>query len=126
MMKIKTTAILVIITFCSIISFGQNTIAEISKDIPKNEYAILEVRLNMEDEFRTLEGRESQGLSRVALYTGKNKTKEVLSKGFTGYNDVVTYINEMKDAGWVLEKTYSLNGTSLMITHYVFRKNKKG
>jgi hypothetical protein len=105
-------------------SFAQNRIEELSKSSNKNDYAILEVRLNMEDEFRTLEGRDTQGMSRIALYTGKNKEKELLSKGFLGYNQVVEYLNEMKEYGWILEDTYSITGSFLIINHYVFRKKK--
>ena len=105
-------------------SFAQNRIEELSKSSNKNDYAILEVRLNMEDEFRTLEGRDTQGMSRIALYTGKNKEKELLSKGFLGYNQVVEYLNEMKEFGWILEDTYSITGSFLIINHYVFRKKK--
>ncbi len=103
---------------------GQNKIESISKASSKNDYAILEVRLNMEDEFRTLEGRDNEGLSRIALYTGENKEHEILNKGFLGYNQVVNYINEMKDNGWVLEDTYSITGSFLILNHYVFRKKK--
>lgn len=104
--------------------FGQNKIETISKNAAKNDYAILEVRLNMEDEFRTLEGRDNEGLSRIVLFTGENKDHEILNKGFLGYNQVVTYINEMKDNGWVLEDTYSITGSFLILNHYVFRKKK--
>ncbi len=111
--------------FISTFTFGQNTISELSKDVEKGTYCILEVRLNMEDEFRTVEGRDTEGLARVALFLGDNEQKEVLSKGFNGYNKVVMYLNEMKDHGWVLENTYSLKGSSLLITHYIFIKKKK-
>lgn len=109
----------------STITFGQNTISGLSKGVDKGTYCILEVRLNMEDEFRTVEGRDTEGLARVALFLGDNPQKEVLSKGFTGYNTVVNYLNEMKDNGWELDNTYSLKGSSLLITHYVFVKKKK-
>lgn len=104
--------------------YSQNKIETISKTASKNDYAILEVRLNMEDEFRTLEGRDNEGLSRIVLFTGENKEKEVLNKGFLGYNQVVNYLNEMKDNGWVLEHTYSITGSFLIVNHYVFRKKK--
>lgn len=106
------------------ISFGQNTITDLSKDVKKGTYSILEVRLNMEDEFRTVEGRDTEGLARVALFLGGNEGKEVLSKGFTGYNKVVTYLNEMQANGWILQDTYTLAGSSLITTHYVFVKKK--
>lgn len=104
--------------------FGQNSIKSLSENANKGDYAILEVRLNMEDEFRTVEGRDTEGLARVSLFTGKNKDKEILSKGFNGYNDIVTYLNEMKSNGWILEEVYTLQGSALIITHYVFYKKK--
>lgn len=121
MIKIPNTAALLLIAG---FTFGQNSIEDLSKDVKKGEYAILEIRLNMEDEFRTVEGRDTEGLARVALFTGDNNKHEVLSKGFTGYNKVVSYLNEMKNNGWVLEDTYTLEGSSLIITHYVFKKKK--
>jgi hypothetical protein len=108
----------------SVASFGQNSIKGLSTTVKKGDYAILEVRLNMEDEFRTVEGRDNEGLSRIALFTGQNKDREILSKGFNGYNDVVHYLNEMKQYGWILVDTYTLKGNSLIITHYMFQKVK--
>jgi hypothetical protein len=113
------------IIFCfSLLSHGQNSIKGLSSTIKKGEYAILEVRLNMEDEFRTVEGRDNEGLSRLALFTGQNKDREILSKGFSGYNEVVKYLNEMKQYGWNLVETYTIKGNSLIITHYLFQKTK--
>ena len=123
-MKNKIILIICAVVFSLTTAISQNRIEELSKESKKNDYAILEVRLNMEDEFRTLEGRDTQGMSRVALYTGKNKDKELLNKGFLGYNQVVEYLNEMKDNGWILEDTYSITGSFLIINHYVFRKKK--
>lgn len=125
-MKLKTKLILTltICLFTLVNTFSQSRIEELSETANKNDYAILEVRLNMEDEFRTLEGRDTQGMSRIALYTGLNKEKELLSKGFLGYNQVVQYLNEMKSNGWVLEDTYSITGSFLILNHYVFRKKK--
>jgi hypothetical protein len=111
-------------TFCSMTNWAQNEINTLSKDVQKGSYAILEVRLNMEDEFRTVEGRDNEGLSRIALFTGQNKEKEILNKGFNGFNDVVVYLNEMKKNGWLLIETYTIKGNSLIITHYVFEKKK--
>jgi len=113
--------------FISLFSFsiwGQNEITTLSKESQKGSYAILEVRLNMEDEFRTVEGRDNEGLSRIALFTGKNKDKEIISKGFEGYNQVVEYLNEMKKNGWILMETYTIKGNSLILTHYLFEKKK--
>jgi hypothetical protein len=94
-------------------------------NVEKGSYVILEVRMQLEGEFQTVEGNLSANLSRVAVFTGKNKDKEVLSKGFEGFNKVVQYINDMKDAGFELEETYPMKGNSLLITHYVFVKVKK-
>lgn len=107
------------LSFCS-----QNSIKSLSQQTSKGDYAVLEVRLNMEDEFRTVEGRDNEGLSRIALFTGTNKDKEILNKGFNGFNDVVKYLNEMKQNGWILIETYTIKGNSLIITHYVFEKKK--
>lgn len=105
--------------------FGQKTITELSSNLAKGSYSIMEVRLNMEDEFRTLEGRDSKGLARISLFTGKNQNEEVLTKGFEGFNSVVTLMNEMKDNGWKVVDTYPIKGNSLLITHYVFEKVSK-
>ena len=45
----------------------------------------------MEDEFRTLEGRDSKGLARISFFTGKGEDKCLLSKGFKGVDHVVSY-----------------------------------
>lgn len=118
---IYTTALL----FIAGLTFGQNSIKGLSQEVEKGSYAILEVRLNMEDEFRTVEGRDTEGLARIALFTGDNDDRQILFKGFNGYNKVVAYLNEMKDNGWVLEETYTIPGSALIITHYVFVKKKK-
>ena len=108
----------------STITFAQDkTLIDLS-DVEKGEYVILEVRMQLEDEFQTVEGNEAASLSRIALFTGKNQQKEVLSKGFKGYNEIVLYLNQMKSEGFVLEETYSIKGNSLIITHYVFIRKK--
>ncbi len=94
-------------------------------EVDKGSYVILEVRMQLEDEFQTVEGNQSANLSRIAVFTGKNKDKEVLSKGFEGYNQVVNYLNDMKAAGFELEEAYPMKGNSLLITHYIFKKVKK-
>ena len=123
-MMTKLSLMIGLLLLSTVANTAQNRIEEISENSKKNDYAILEVRLNMEDELRTLEGRDTQGMSRIALYTGKNKDKELLSKGFLGYNQVVDYMNEMKANGWILDDTYSITGSFLIINHYVFRKKK--
>ena len=102
-----------------------NSIKSVVSSLEKGTYVILEVRMQLEDEFQTVEGNQSANLSRVAVFTGTNNGKEIISKGFTGFNSVVAYLNEMKDAGYSLEESYPLKGNSLMITHYIFKKVKK-
>jgi hypothetical protein len=90
----------------------------------KGDYAIIEVRLNKEDEFRTIEG-SSSSLARISVFTGNNQGAEVVSKGFDGINSIVQIINELKKSGWKLVNVYSLKGESLIITHYVIERVKK-
>jgi len=125
MKEINKTLITIAITLCSVIGFSQNTVKELSDGIEKGQYGIVEVRLNMEDEFRTLEGRESKGLARISFFTGKGEDKCLLSKGFKGVDHVVIILNEMNENGWKLVSTYPIRGTSLLITHYLFVKVKK-
>jgi hypothetical protein len=125
MKEINKTLITIAITLCSVIGFSQNTVKQLSDGIEKDQYGIVEVRLNMEDEFRTLEGRESKGLARISFFTGKGEDKCLLSKGFKGVDHVVIILNEMNENGWKLVSTYPIRGTSLLITHYVFVKVKK-
>lgn len=125
MKKINKTLITIAIALCSIIGFSQNTVKELSDGIEKGQYGIVEVRLNMEDEFRTLEGRDSKGLARISFFTGKGEDKCLLSKGFRGVDHVVIILNEMNENGWKLVSTYPIRGSSLLITHYVFVKVKK-
>ena len=125
MKEINKSLITIAITLCSVIGFSQNTVKELSDGIEKGQYGIVEVRLNMEDEFRTLEGRDSKGLARISFFTGKGEDKCLLSKGFKGVDHVVIILNEMNENGWKLVSTYPIRGTSLLITHYVFVKVKK-
>ncbi|MGB0887182.1 MAG: hypothetical protein ACPGSL_03570 [Vicingaceae bacterium] len=89
----------------------------------KGDYIVLELRLNKEGEFRTMEGGASS-LARIALYTGKNNGKEILTKNFGGMNGVVKVLNELKRNDWQLIDTYSLKGEMLLITHYVLERKK--
>ena len=125
MKEINNSLITIAITLCSVIGFSQNTVKELSDGIEKGQYGIVEVRLNMEDEFRTLEGRDSKGLARISFFTGKGEDKCLLSKGFKGVDHVVIILNEMNENGWKLVSTYPIRGSSLLITHYVFVKVKK-
>jgi hypothetical protein len=89
----------------------------------KGDYVILELRLNKEDEFRTMEGGKSS-LARIAIYTGKNQGTEMISKGFEGMNAVVNVLNELKQNGWRLIESYPIKGESLLITHYILERRK--
>jgi hypothetical protein len=89
----------------------------------KGDYIILELRLNNEDEFRTLEGSNSS-LARVAIYTGNNEGTEMVSKGFEGMNAIVSVLKDLKQNGWRLVETYPIKGESLLITHYVLERKK--
>ena len=125
MKEINRALITIAITLYSVIGFSQNTVKELSAGIEKGQYGIVEVRLNMEDEFRTLEGRDSKGLARISFFTGKEDDKSLLSKGFKGFDHVIIILNEMSENGWKLINTYPIRGSSLLITHYVFVKVKK-
>lgn len=119
-----------ILTLCSIILTitgyaQQSKFSDAIASCKKGEYVIMEVRMQLEDEFQTIEGNESASLSRVAIFTGENNGNELLSRGFNGYNQVVQYLNELENFGFFLVQTYPIKGNSLMITHYVFRKGKR-
>jgi len=89
----------------------------------KGDYAIVELRLNKEDEFRTIEG-SSSSLARIAVFTGNNQGAEIISKGFEGVNAIVSVLNELKNSGWRLLEVYPIKGESLIITHYVLERRK--
>lgn len=89
----------------------------------KGDYIILELRLNKEDEFRTMEG-SSSSLARIAVYSGANKGDEIISKGFEGVNAIVAILNKLKQSGWRLVEVYPIKGESLIITHYVLERKK--
>jgi len=126
MEKMKKIGLIICLSIVTILGISQeNTIPEVVANLEKGSFAILEVRMQLEDEFQTVEGNQSANLSRVAIFTGINKDKEILSKGFTGFNSVVKYLNQMKDYGFELQESYPLKGNSLLITHYVFKKVKK-
>ena len=94
-----------------------------SEQCSKGDYAILEVRMVNEDEFRTVEGNTSS-IARIALFNGKNKGEEVLSKSFDGFNSIINILNELTDNKWEVNNVYSINGSSLLITHYLLQKKK--
>lgn len=100
-----------------------NIVGKLKSLTKKGDYAILEVRLNNEDEFRTIEGGNSN-MARVSLFTGNNKGAELLQKGFEGMNFIVDILNQLKSNGFILHEVYSLKGESLIITHYVIERKK--
>ncbi len=119
-------ATLTLVFICSATSYGQtktDLATQLKAITKKGDYAILEVRLNNEDEFRTIEG-SSSSLTRIAIFTGTNKGKEVISKNFEGLNAIVAILNNLKHHGWALVNVYSIKGASLIITHYVLERKK--
>ncbi len=117
-----------VLLFLSIWSFAQSdTELDLSSQLKlttkKGDYVILEVRLNKEDEFRTMEGGNSS-LARIALYSGKNQGKELLSKGNEGMNAVLAILNNLKHNGWILVDVYTIKGESLINTHYILERKK--
>ena len=89
----------------------------------KGDYIVLELRLNKEDEFRTMEGGKSS-LARIAVYTGENDGTELVVKGFEGMNSVVKVLNDLKRNNFRLIDVYSIKGESLIIKHYVLEREK--
>ncbi len=100
-----------------------NVVSKLNSLTSKGDYAIIEVRLNNEDEFRTIEG-SSSSLARIAVYTGNNQGAELLSKGFEGVNAIVSILNDLKKHKWKLVDVYSIKGESLIITHYIIERTK--
>jgi len=117
--------LLIIVLFITQTFFSQSTLIDHLSGVDKGEFIILEIRLNIEDEFRTLEAKESPGLARLSLFNGHEDNKPLLTKGFEGYDQVVRFLNELKGNGFKLSETYSIRGESLLITHYVLEKVKK-
>jgi hypothetical protein len=120
-----------LIPFIFLISFALNLNAQDNVNLAsklktltsKGDYIVLELRLNKEDEFRTMEG-SSSSLARIAVYTGNNQGAEVVSKGFEGMNAIVTVLKDLKKNGWRLVETYPIKGESLIITHYILERKK--
>lgn len=123
-MKKQLTLLLII--FISSIAFSQEKqglVDKLKASTKKGDYIILEVRLNSEDEFRTIEGGSSS-LARIAVFTGNNQGEEIVTKGFEGMNTVVLTLNKLKKNGWRLVDTYPIKGQSLIITHYILERKK--
>lgn len=109
--------------FVSGAGFGQIakvSVEDLTVDAEKGSYAILEVRFNNEDEFRTVDGNTA-GLGRLAIFTGNNREKEVYSSDFNGFNSVVQLLNKFSVLKWNVVETYTFKGSSLVITHYLLR-----
>lgn len=123
MKKQLTLTILLLISSILFSQEKQDIVNKLKETTNKGDYIILEVRLNNEDEFRTIEGGKSS-LARIALFTGENKDDEIISKGFEGMNTVVLLLNKLKKNGWRLIDTYPIKGQSLIITHYVLERKK--
>ena len=102
---------------------NSNLVSKLRSLTNKGDYIILELRLNKEDEFRTMEG-SSSSLARIAVYTGNNQGAEVISKGFEGMNSIVVVLKDLKQNGWRLIETYPIKGESLIITHYILERKK--
>lgn len=100
-----------------------NVVGKLKSLTKKGDYAILEVRLNNEDEFRTTDG-SSSSLARLSLFTGNNEGAELLTKGFEGMNAIISILNDLKSNGFTLVDVYSIKGESLIITHYVIERKK--
>lgn len=100
-----------------------NVVGKLKSLTKKGDYAILEVRLNNEDEFRTIEGSNSS-LARLSLFTGNNEGAELLVKGFEGMNSIVSILNDLKANGFNLLNVYTIKGESLIITHYIIERKK--
>lgn len=109
----------------SIIGYTQHDslVSILKNNTTKGDYVIIEMRLNLEDEFRTLEG-SSSSLARVAIYTGNNQNKELFSKGFNGMNYIVNILNHLKKNGWRLVNTYQIKGESIINIHYIIERKK--
>lgn len=100
-----------------------NVVGKLKSLTKKGDYAILEIRLNNEDEFRTTDG-SSSSLARLSLFTGNNEGAELLTKGFEGMNSIVSILNDLKSNGFQLINVYTIKGESLIITHYVIERKK--
>ena len=100
-----------------------NIVSKLKSLTKKGDYAILEMRLNNEDEFRTIEGGSSS-LARLAIFTGNNSGAEIISKGFDGVNSIISILNQLKSNGWRVVDVYSIKGESLIITHYLIERKK--
>ncbi len=123
MNKLVSIVFLVSLSFNLSAQDGSNLANKLKTQTKKGDYIILELRLNIEDEFRTLEGGKSS-LARIAVYSRDNEGEELISKGFEGMNSLVVVLNSLKQNGWKLIEVYPINGRSLILTHYVLERRK--
>ena len=123
MKKLLSIVFLVSLAFSLSAQDNADLASKLKTITKKGDYIILELRLNKEDEFRTMEGCKSS-LARIAVYTGSNEGTELVSKGFEGMNSVVTVLNNLKQNGWRLLETYPIKGESLILTHYILERRK--
>lgn len=123
MKKLLSVLFLVSIAFTMSAQEGVNLASKLKTLTKKGDYIILELRLNKEDEFRTMEGGKSS-LARIAVYSGNNQGAEMVSKGFEGMNSVVLALNNLKQNGWRLIDSYPIKGESLILTHYILERRK--
>ncbi|PIZ05452.1 MAG: hypothetical protein COY57_07230, partial [Flavobacteriales bacterium CG_4_10_14_0_8_um_filter_32_5] len=111
----KQIFLLISITILSILGLNAQENTSLSTKLKtltkKGDYVILEVRLNNEDEFRTIEGSETS-LTRISIFTGTNSGSEIIRKGFDGINTIVFILNDLKTNGWILNNVYSIKGES--------------
>lgn len=123
----KKIFVILVVLFSTTLVFAQDKgpdiVSKLKSLTNKGDYVILEVRLNNEDEFRTIEGGSSS-LARMAIFTGNNQGTEVMSKGFDGVNSIINTLNKLKHNGWRLVDVYPIKGESLIITHYVLERKK--
>jgi len=123
MRRLFLTIFIVCITFGLSAQDNLGLTSKLKSLTRKGDYIILELRLNSEDEFRTMEGSNSS-LARVTVYTGNNQGAEVVSKNFEGMNSIVTTLKELKQNGWLIVGVYPIKGESLILTHYILERKK--
>lgn len=123
MKKLLSLFFLISLSVSLIAQDNVNLASKLKTLTKKGDYVVLELRLNKEDEFRTIEGSNSS-LARIAVYTGNNQGTEVVSKGFEGMNSIVAILKNLKQNGWKLVDVYPIKGESLIITHYILERKK--
>jgi hypothetical protein len=123
MKKVFFLMVLIGCTLGLIAQDNNDLVDRLKEKSEKGDYIVLELRLNKEDEFRTMEGGKSS-LARIAVYTGRNMGEELVVKGFEGMNSVLKVLNDLKQNGFRLIDVYPIKGGSLIITHYILERKK--